>query len=341
METVLRRLKITNPCCPYCQRPVTIYEKRLQCCGLTAEAVLIIQPPPVESVRGIDKDLSNSHLIIDPNAIQPAFAVDKEARIQSRKSWIGYLPQTGNIRYEVFRCFVEHQIPLPMCPRCRQPLEFRKDVSETEKPFCSEKTCQAFFSPAHFPQGTVGQWRSIYEKPFPLETDEFRLNPKSFESTHVENNELRSLGLDEYWQHAAMFAATSVSETADSDPDTIKTLPSPDSDRLQDDRLTPKSETEVQETSPPHLDADASPQPEKIDSCAEFIQTLICKDPTAFITRKEIYTRYKNWCQKNYKDCEKRNVLYRQIRQIKNVKPDRKRPDGKKLERGFTGIRIL
>ena len=316
-ETILPRQKITNPSCPCCHSPLTLKDKIMQCCSLTAEAVLVVEPPPVEIVRVIHPDLASTPMKIDPNSIEPSLISIKEPRAASRKAWIAYLPLDGIINAEVFRCFAEHQIPLPRCPRCLQPLEFREDASSTEKPFCSENSCKVCFCPSHFPAGTVGIWKR-FVRAFPLEADQFRLAPKAFNASFVEPNELRSISKAEYWQHAAMYAATSV-------------ISEIEIDALEEIQTPPDAVEEAQD----------SPQPQRDDTCEKFIHTVICEDPMSFITRRNLYSAYEKWCTNTYSYCETRNALFEKVRQIENVKEDRKRVDSDQLERGFLGIRLL
>lgn len=322
-ESILPRQKITEPRCPSCDKPINFDDnKMMQCCGLTAEAVLIIEPPPVEIIRSFRPNSASTPMIIDPYSIKPAMIPEREPRAESRKAWIGYLPIDGAIRNDVFRCFVDHQIRLPRCPRCRQPLEFRKDVNDTEKPFCSEEWCQVFLSPSHFAEGTVDKWKR-YVRPFPLEADQFRLMPKAFNANFVEPHELRSISETVFLQHVAMFAATSV--ISEIEIDAIETQMPP---------IDNKNRDETQKRRKPQRD-------DSYDSCDAFIQNIITEDPSSFITRKAVYRAYEKWCEKTYSYCETRNVLFAKLRQIENVTEPRKRVDGEKPQRVFSGIRLL
>ena len=322
-QTIISHVKIANPHCPHCQKEVSIHEKMLQCCGVTVEPVLVVEPPPLEYVRVIQPPSASTRMVIDPYSVEPVMIPERQSKQQTRKSWIGYLPKAGHIRLDVFRSFVEQKMPLPPCPRCRQPLEFRKDSSKTEKPFCPEKTCQVFFCPCHYPQGRIGAWRSIYSQPFPLEKDEFRLEPKKHDSPHVETRELRSIGLVRYWQHVAMFAAASVEAESD-DSKAVETdlIFEQRTDLLIDDLL------ESQTT------------PEPSHSCAMFISQCVHVDANAFTTRKALYNAYQQWCENNKYMPESREVLYNYLRLIENISEPRRRLYGKNLVRGFLGIRL-
>ena len=322
-QAISGRVRIGNPFCPHCKKEGAIHEKTLQCCGVTAEPVLVVEPPPVEYVQIIHSPSASTRMVIDPYAVEPTLIPERQSKEQTRKSWIGYLPKAGDITLDVFRCIVDQKIPLPLCPRCRQPFEFRKDASDTEKPFCREKTCQVFFCPSYFSQGSIGKWRNIYEQPFPLEKDEFRLTVKKHDSPHVEPHELRSIGLVSYWQHVAMFAAASV----DAEPNNSKAV---------------ETDTIVEQHRNLPIDdrLESQPTPEPSNSCAMFISQCLRIDANAFTTRKALYNAYQVWCENNKHIPEYQVELYKHVRLIENVSEPRRRLDGKKLVRGFLGIRL-
>ena len=338
-NNIIDRVTIGHPYCPHCKKEVAIHEKTLQCCGVTAETVLIVGAPSVDEPKVFQPPEVEPLMLIDPHAVEPALIAKREPKKPLRTGWIGYLPKIGHITQDVFRSFVEYQMPLPPCPRCRQPFEFRTDQSNTEKPYCPEATCQVLFCPCLFPQGSIGKW-SLYDQPFALEKDEFRLEPKKHDSPHVNPHELRSIGVVSYWQEVAMFAAASVKSVAeDCENNRIGGTSANDPPRSPSVKI---NETAIDNR---QTSADVSPKsqttPYPNDSCSQFIESVICEDVDAFITRDVLYTAYQRWCENTQNTCLRRKELFQGLREMKNVSEPRRRLDGDKPVRGFLGIRLL
>ena len=326
-NSISGRLHIAHPHCPHCKKAISIYEKILQCCGVTAETLLIVEPPEATPLMGVESQELERRSILDRHAIEPTLIAQRIPRFPSRKGWIGYLPKAGDITLDVFLSFVKHQTLLPVCPRCRNPLEFHKDRSETEKPFCIEETCQVFFCPCHYSQGSTDAWKHSYEQTRPLAQDEFLFKVKKEDSPHVEAEELRSIGLVSYLQELVMFAATSVNSV------TEETSASP---------TVNINQTPVDKRQPP---ANVSPKPETSpqlnDSCSQFITEVICEDDAAFITRDALYTAYQRWCENTQNLCLTRKDLFQRLRSMKNISEPRRRINKADPVRVFLGIRLL
>ena len=338
-SNIIDRVTIGHPYCPHCKKEVAIHEKMLQCCGVTAETVLIVEPPVVDKPKGFQPPEVEPLMVIDPHAVEPSLIAKREPKKPLRTGWIGYLPKIGHITQDVFRSFAEYQMQLPVCPRCRQPFEFRKDQSDTEKPYCPEATCQVLFCPCHFPQGSIGKW-SLYDQPSPLEKDEFRLEPKKYDSPYGNPQELRSIGLVSYWQEVAMYAAASVKSAAEGWENNI--IGSTSANDTPPSPTVKINETAVDNRQPP---ADVSPTSQTTqhpdDSCCQFIQSVIYEDEDAFITRDALYTAYQRWCENTQNICLTRRELFQRLREMKNVSEPRRRIDGSDPIRGFLGIRLL
>ncbi len=298
-DDIKRRVRIAPATCPCCGIPAELDEKKVfSCCGVTAEAVLVIDPPPVEPIM-----VKYPNQIRSFYAMEPVMMPDPELR----KAYIGYLPLENNavIALETFHAIIDYQIPLPPCPRCQKTLSFRKDQDETEKPFC--EGCVAFFPPSHHQKGSLGTLRHFCEiRKDPIVEDEFEFNTKAYNAEYVEPKELRSVGRAAYWQAVAMFAADfvkSVLETSEVVPDAIIDT-------------TENTTTE--------------------DPLTYFIRTRLVKNTKGFAPRDALYSAYEKSCE-DPETCVTRNAFFKQIRTQLGVKDGRKSVEGK-IVRGFDGI---